>query len=63
MGKHYSRKELIRIAQQQGWVIDAKRGKGSHVLAIKEGERPFPIPQKIKKGCLEKIKKCLNITE
>ncbi len=63
MGKHYSQRELIKIAQEKGWMIDTGRGKGSHVLAQKEGERPFPIPQTITKGVLEKIKKRLNIKD
>lgn len=63
MGKYYSQHELIKIATERGWTIDPGRGKGSHVWATKDGERPFPIPQKIKTGLLAKIKKRLGITD
>ncbi|MBL3593840.1 MAG: type II toxin-antitoxin system HicA family toxin [Synergistaceae bacterium] len=63
MGKHYNQKELIRIAKEKGWEIDETRGKGSHVLAMKAGERPFPIPQKIKPGLLAALKKRLQIDD
>ena len=63
MGKFYSQKELIRVAQKKGWTISEGRGKGSHVLVSKEGERSFPIPQKIKSGLLANIKKRLNIED
>lgn len=38
MGKFYSQRELIKIARGRGWTISEGRGKGSHVLASKEGE-------------------------
>jgi len=63
MGKYYSQKELIKIAKEKGWTIDEARGKGSHVLAIKKRERPFPIPQTISKGVLASIKKILEIKD
>ncbi len=63
MGKQYSRRELIAIALNQGWSISEKRGKGSHALAIKEGERPFPIPHKISSGVHDMIKKRLGIKD
>ncbi len=63
MGKQYSRKELIAIALRQGWSISEKRGKGSHALAMKEGERPFPIPTKISSGVHDMIKKRLGIKD
>lgn len=63
MGKFYSQKELIRIAQNKGWAISEGRGKGSHVLVSKEGEQTFPIPQKIKTGLLANIKKRLGIKD
>ncbi|EFC90778.1 MULTISPECIES: type II toxin-antitoxin system HicA family toxin [Dethiosulfovibrio] len=63
MGKFYSQRDLIKIARQRGWQIDETRGKGSHVLAMKPGERPFPIPRKIKPGLLSKIKKRLDIED
>ena len=63
MGKQYSRKELIAIALRQGWSISEKRGKGSHALAMKEGERPFPIPMKISSGVHDMIKKRLGIKD
>jgi hypothetical protein len=46
LGRQYSQKELIKIAKERGWEIDETRGKGSHVLAMKAGKRPFPIPRK-----------------
>jgi predicted RNA binding protein YcfA (HicA-like mRNA interferase family) len=63
MGKYYSQKELIKIAVKKGWCINETRGKGSHVLAEKTGERPFPIPQVIKTGLLARIKKILEIKD
>jgi predicted RNA binding protein YcfA (HicA-like mRNA interferase family) len=63
MGKFYSQRELIQIAKERGWTINEGRGKGSHVWAEKQGERPFPIPQKIKKGLLSSIKKRLHILD
>jgi Carbamate kinase len=63
MGKFYSQKELIRIAKDKGWTISEGRGKGSHVLASKEGERTFPIPRKIKAGLLANIKKRLGVKD
>jgi predicted RNA binding protein YcfA (HicA-like mRNA interferase family) len=63
MGKFYNQRELISIARSKGWTINEERGKGSHVLASKEGERPFPIPQKIKSGLLTNIKKRLGIAD
>ena len=63
MGKQYSQKELIKIAKEKGWEIDETRGKGSQVLAMKTGERPFPIPRKIKPGLLATLKKKLQITD
>ena len=63
MGKYYSQRELIAIALKKGWTIDERRGKGSHVWALKDGERPFPIPQKIKTGLLADINKRLGITD
>ena len=63
MGRQYTQKELIRIAKARGWEIDETRGKGSHVLAMKAGERPFPIPRKIKPGLLEALKKRLLIKD
>jgi len=63
LGKQYSQKELIKIAKEKGWEIDGTRGKGSHVLAMKTGERPFPIPRKIKPGLLATLKKKLQITD
>ncbi len=63
MGKFYSQKDLIKIAKEKGWTVDTGRGKGSHVLVSKEGERSFPIPQKIKTGLLENVKKRLGIKD
>ena len=63
MGKFYNQHELIKIAKEKGWAIAESRGKGSHVWAAKSGEMPFPIPRKIKKGLLEKIKKRLGIND
>ena len=63
MGKQYSRKELITIALQKGWTINEKRGKGSHAMMIKEGERPFPIPRKLSSGVHDMIKKRLGIKD
>lgn len=63
MGRQYSQKELMKIAKERGWKINEGRGKGSHVLATKKGERPFPIPRIIKKGLLASIKKILDIKD
>jgi predicted RNA binding protein YcfA (HicA-like mRNA interferase family) len=63
MGKFYNQRELIKVAHERGWTVIDGRGKGSHVWAVKEGERPFPIPQKIKKGLLGNIKKRLDIDD
>jgi len=51
------------IAKSKGWDIDETRGKGSHVLAMKPGERPFPIPRKIKPGLMATLKKRLQIDD
>ena len=61
MGRQYSRRELIAEAVKRGWTIDERRGKGSHAMALKEGERPFPIPRKISPGVHDMIKKRLGI--
>ena len=63
MGKQYSRRELIAIALTQGWTIDERRGKGSHIMAFKDGERPFPIPRKLSSGVHDMIKKSLGIKD
>ncbi|BDF79285.1 hypothetical protein CE91St28_20790 [Pyramidobacter piscolens] len=63
MGKVYSQKEFIREAVPRGWTISYGRGKGSHVRCCKEGERPFPIPQKIKTGMNADIEKRLGIKD
>ncbi|MDO5562804.1 MAG: type II toxin-antitoxin system HicA family toxin [Synergistaceae bacterium] len=63
MGKVYSQKEFIAEAMKRGWSISTARGKGSHVWCFKDGERPFPIPQKIKDGINAYIKKRLGITK
>jgi predicted RNA binding protein YcfA (HicA-like mRNA interferase family) len=63
LGKQYSQQELIKIALKKGWTVNVGRGKGSHVFASKAGERSFPIPQKIKTGLLENIKKRLRIKD
>jgi len=56
-------KNSSKIAKERGWEIDETRGKGSHVLAMKAGERPFPIPRKIKPGLLASLKKILQIDD
>ena len=63
LGKQYSRRELIKIALQKGWDVNESRGKGSHSLATKQGERPFPIPYKISSGVHDSIKKRLGIKD
>ena len=63
MGKYYNRRELIKIATERGWTILDSRGKGSHALAVKEGERPFPIPRKISPKVHHEIKKRLGIQD
>jgi predicted RNA binding protein YcfA (HicA-like mRNA interferase family) len=63
MGKHYSQRELIKIATERGWTIDRGRGRGSHVMASKNDKQSFPIPRKIKTGLLADIKKRLEITD
>ena len=63
MGRQFTQKELIRMALARGWSVNETRGKGSHVLAMKEGERPFSIPRTIKTGILESLKKRLAITD
>ena len=63
MGKQYTRKELISIALRQGWMANKHRGKGSHILLTKEGERPFPVPSKLSPGVHDAIKKRLGIKD
>ena len=63
MGRFYSQRELIKIAIERGWTISEARGKGSHVLAMKEGERPFPIPKMLSTGVHASIKKRLEIKD
>ena len=63
MGKQYSRRELIAIALKQGWTASERRGKGSHILLLKEGERPFPVPSKLSPGVHDMIKKRLGIKD
>lgn len=45
-----SGKEMLRLFQKEGWVVD--RQKGSHVVVKKEGELPETIPmhKELKKG-------------
>lgn len=63
MGKMYSQREFIAIARKKGWTVTIARGKGSHVWCSKAGERPFPIPTKIKTGINADIKKRLGIED
>ena len=63
MGRQYTRKELIAIALRQGWTLNERRGKGSHALLVKEGERPFPVPRKLSPGVHDAIKKRLGIQD
>jgi predicted RNA binding protein YcfA (HicA-like mRNA interferase family) len=63
VGKYYSQQELIKTALEKGWTVSVGRGKGSHVLVSKQGERSFPIPRKIKTGLLANIKKRLEIED
>lgn len=63
MGKQYSRRELIAIALQSGWALNEKRGKGSHAMLMKEGERPFPVPRQLSPGVHDMIKKRLGIKD
>jgi len=60
-GADYDQKALARIAKQQGWQVDKKRGKGSHYWCSKAGEYGFPIPYKLSKKVLEKIKRRLGL--
>lgn len=59
--KVYTRNEFARIALSRGWRVDKTRGKGGHWWFTKEGETPFPVPDVIKTGLQEKIKKWLGI--
>ena len=59
--KVYSRDEFARIARMKGWTINKSRGKGGHWWFTKDGEAPFPVPDVIKPGLQEKIKKWLGI--
>ena len=63
MGKQYSRRELIAIAMRQGWTPCERRGKGSHILMTKDGERPFPIPHRLSPAVHDEIKKRLNLND
>ena len=59
--KTYTREEFARIARTRGWTVNKSRGKGGHWWFMKDGEAPFPVPQIIKTGLQEKIKKWLGI--
>ncbi len=59
--KSYTQEEFRKIAEGLGWTVSKARGKGSHYFASKEGEQGFPIPQKLKKGLQESIKKRLGL--
>jgi len=59
--KSYTQEEFRKIAEERGWTVSKTRGKGSHYFVSKEGEKGFPIPQKIKKGLRESIKKKLGL--
>lgn len=63
LGKQYSRRELIAIALSKGWTLDERRGKGSHAMMLKDGERPFPVPRKLSSGVHDAIKKRLGIKD
>ena len=63
MGKQYTRKELITIALQMGWTLNERRGKGSHAMLMKDGERPFHVPRKLSPGVHDMIKKRLGIKD
>jgi predicted RNA binding protein YcfA (HicA-like mRNA interferase family) len=56
-------KELIKIFQKNGWVLD--RITGSHHIMIKENERSVPIPvhasKDIPNGLVQKILKAGKI--
>ena len=57
----YTRNEFASIARSRGWTVDKSRGKGGHWWFSKDGEAPFPVPEIIKTGLQEKIKKWLGI--
>lgn len=59
--KTYTRNEFATIARSKGWTVDKSRGKGGHWWFTKNGEAPFPVPEIIKTGLQEKIKKWLGI--
>ena len=59
--KTYTREEFARIARARGWTVNKSRGKGGHWWFMKDGETPFPVPEIIKTGLQEKIKKWLGI--
>ena len=59
--KTYTREEFARIARAREWIVNKSRGKGGHWWFMKDGEAPFPVPEIIKTGLQEKIKKWLGI--
>lgn len=51
-------KEMIRILKKEGWVVGAKKGKGSHTRMFKDGYKPLTIPHgELAKGTEQAIKK------
>lgn len=54
-GKDYSVRDLIRMAEALGWEIRTKPGGSGHLVARKEGNRPFDIPSHPSKKTKQKI--------
>ncbi len=52
-------RDLIRIAQQLGWMLDQRRGKGSH-LSVRKAGQSITIPYQPKPGTVRGILKMLE---
>ncbi len=59
-GKDYSLEELKKLIRAQGWTIESK-GSSGHLVARKEGHRPFDIPTAPSKKTKQVILKLIGL--
>ena len=59
-----STRGAMRLLEDAGWSVAAKRGKGSHILFKKAGQRPIPVPanrKSLSPGVLDSIAGALGV--
>ena len=55
-----AQRDIVRAARAAGWTVSTKRGKGSHALATKPGQRAVTIPAHRNTGTDREILKHLE---